>query len=72
MGGFALSKLEFIDGRAVVEASELGLRPGQCAASIDVPQAGVFSLKQIDRSPDGEVVGFVYRCGRLSLTVVND
>jgi hypothetical protein len=63
--------IDFVDGRAVLEASELGWRPGFVAPSVSV-DGGVFLLSQIDRCPDGSVAGWVFRCGRLSITVVND
>lgn len=63
--------IDFVDGRAVLEASELGWRPGFVSPSLTV-DGGLFVLSQIDRGPDGDVAGWVFRCGRLSLTVVND
>lgn len=67
-----LKDVQFIDGRAVLEASELRWKPYHYAASFDLPRIGRFVLSQIDKSPDGDTFGWIYKCGKLSITVVND
>lgn len=68
----SLKNVQFIDNRAVLEASELGWKPYYHASIIDLPKIGRFILSQIDKSPEGETMGWVFKCGKLSLTVVND